>query len=153
MQKLIEEIQNLKGLTAEQLSEKYKKLFNSKKAPDIKKDLLIREIAYKLQSGESESAREFRAYANAINPLGKLIEKTKNNTLRKAEQSQKDKNYRNLRLPLPGTLITKEYRGKTIQVKVLENGFEYNNKIYKTLSKVAKEITRNHVSGYSFFKL
>jgi Protein of unknown function (DUF2924). len=153
MQKLIEEIKSLKTLTAEELSEKYKMLFGSDKAPALKKDLLIREIAYKLQSGDSASAKDFRAYANTINPLGKLIEKTKNNSLKKSEKLQKDKNYRNLRLPLPGTLITKEYRGKKIQIKVLEAGFEYNNKIYKSLSKIANEISGSHINGYKFFKL
>lgn len=153
MQKLIEEIKHLKTLPLQELSEKYKALFQTENAPKINKDSLIREIAYKLQSDNSEDAKEFRAYANTINPLGKFIDKIKNRTLKKADHMQKEKNYRNLRLPLPGTLITKEYRGKNIQVKVLENSFEYNNKVYKTLSKIAKEISGSHLSGYTFFKL
>jgi hypothetical protein len=38
-------------------------------------------------------------------------------------------------------------------VLVLENGFEYEGAIYKTLSAVAKKITGQHCNGYHFFKL
>ena len=57
------------------------------------------------------------------------------------------------RLPIPGTVITKEYKDTKHQVKVLEKGFEYNGKIYKTLSAIAKEITGAHWNGYLFFNL
>jgi len=57
------------------------------------------------------------------------------------------------RLPIPGTVITKEYKGAKYQVKVLEKGFEYKGNIYKTLSAIAKEITGSHWNGYMFFNL
>ena len=40
---------------------------------------------------------------------------------------------RDNRLPAVGTVITKTYHGKTIEVKVLEDGFEYQGKIYKSI--------------------
>ena len=55
------------------------------------------------------------------------------------------------RLPIPGTVITKNYKGKLIRVKVLEKGFEYENARYKSLSALAAKITGAHWSGYSFF--
>ena len=57
------------------------------------------------------------------------------------------------RLPAVGTVITKTYRGKSIEVKVLENGFEYQGKIYKSISRVAMEIVKRPISGYVFFGL
>src|SRR5262245_8850925 len=42
------------------------------------------------------------------------------------------------RVPLPGTVITREYRGRTLQVKVVPGGFEYEGETYKSLSAVAK---------------
>jgi hypothetical protein len=57
------------------------------------------------------------------------------------------------RLPLPGTIITREYKGQTIQVRVLANGFEYAGEVYKSLSAVAKEVTGSHLNGYAFFRL
>ena len=60
---------------------------------------------------------------------------------------------RDNRLPIPGTIITKTYKEIKIQVKVLDNGFEYKNKIYKTLTAIAKEITGSHWNGFLFFNL
>lgn len=60
---------------------------------------------------------------------------------------------RDSRLPVPGSIITKNYRGNTIEVKVLEIGFEYQGKIYKSISRVAMKIVKRPISGYVFFGL
>ena len=60
---------------------------------------------------------------------------------------------RDSRLPAPGSIITKTYRGKTIEVKVLENGFEYGGKVFKSISRVAMSIVKRPISGYVFFGL
>ena len=60
---------------------------------------------------------------------------------------------RDNRLPAPGNIITKTYRGKTIEVKVLENGFEYEGKVFKSISRVAMTIVKRQISGYVFFGL
>ena len=60
---------------------------------------------------------------------------------------------RDNRLPAPGSVITKTYRGKTLEVKVLENGFEYEGKVFKSISRVAMTIVKRQISGYVFFGL
>lgn len=60
---------------------------------------------------------------------------------------------RDYRFPAPGSTITKTYRGKTIEVKVLENGFEYEGKVFKSISRVAMTIVKRQISGYVFFGL
>lgn len=60
---------------------------------------------------------------------------------------------RDSRLPAPGSTIIKTYRGKIIEVKVLENGFEYDGKIFKSISRVAMSIVKRPISGYVFFGL
>jgi hypothetical protein len=57
------------------------------------------------------------------------------------------------RLPLPGTILTRWYKGKTLSVQVLRHGFEYEGQVYKSLSAAAKAITGSHTSGYLFFRL
>ena len=57
------------------------------------------------------------------------------------------------RLPLPGTILTREYRGETVEVRVLPDGFEHAGEIHRTLSAVAKAITGAHWNGYHFFRL
>lgn len=55
--------------------------------------------------------------------------------------------------PLPGTLITRVYKGREIRVRVTSNGFEYEGELFGSLSAVAKHVTGSHWSGNRFFKL
>jgi hypothetical protein len=62
-----------------------------------------------------------------------------------------DQSDRDPRLPMPGSFITKTYKGNRLEVKVLESGFEYQGTIYKNLSAVAKTVTGAHWNGFAFF--
>jgi hypothetical protein len=57
------------------------------------------------------------------------------------------------RLPPPGTVLTRKYKGGTVQVKVLAQGFEYAGAVYGSLSAVAKAVTGSHCNGFLFFGL
>jgi hypothetical protein len=57
------------------------------------------------------------------------------------------------RLPPPGTVITRKYKGEVLQVRVQPDGFEYEGAVYTSLSAVAKAITGSHCNGYLFFRL
>jgi hypothetical protein len=57
------------------------------------------------------------------------------------------------RLPPPGTVITRKYKGANLEVMVLPDGFAYAGAIYPSLSAVAKAITGSHCNGYLFFRL
>jgi Protein of unknown function (DUF2924) len=56
-------------------------------------------------------------------------------------------------LPIPGSVITRLYKGQSLQVKVLPFGFEFRGAVYQSLSAVAKAITGQHCSGIYFFRL
>ena len=61
---------------------------------------------------------------------------------------------RDPRLPPVGSTITRNFKGRVLQVKVLEVGFEYEGEIFPSISRLAKEITGHQaVNGYAFFKL
>ena len=53
----------------------------------------------------------------------------------------------------PGTVLTRRYKGRTLQVEVLANGFAYDGQVYRSLSAVAKAVTGSHCSGHFFFGL
>lgn len=55
--------------------------------------------------------------------------------------------------PLPGTLITRVYKGREIRVRVTANGFEFEGELFRSLSAVTKHVTGSHWSGNRFFKL
>jgi hypothetical protein len=57
------------------------------------------------------------------------------------------------RVPPPGTVLTRSYKGQTLRVQVLPHGFLYAGQTYPSLSAVAKAITGSHCNGYLFFRL
>jgi hypothetical protein len=57
------------------------------------------------------------------------------------------------RIPCPGTVLTRRYKGTTLEVRILERGFGYDGQIYPSLSAVAKTITGSHCNGLFFFRL
>ena len=149
------EIMELKDKSLLELKAIYKELYGSETAPSSNKVYLWRKIAYKLQEIEqgglsSQAQGKIEEFIQKYDPVN-------NKALRPgADFDNKDKKpklSRDKRLPIPGTIITKEYKGTKLEVKILENGFEYNNKQYRSLTAVAKEITGAHWNGYLFFGL
>lgn len=62
--------------------------------------------------------------------------------------------YKSKYILVPGAQITKIFRGVEFVITVGDHGeFIYNNKSFKSLSAVAKEICGAKVSGYDFFGL
>jgi len=57
------------------------------------------------------------------------------------------------RLPPPGSVLVRSYKGRTVRVQVLPRGFEFEGETYRTLSAVAKAIAGSHCNGFLFFKL
>ena len=97
------------------------------------------------------STNDLREIANTVNPLAQLMRKNKYRAEKRSTENKKS--LRDVRLPLAGAVLEKKYKGREIAVKVLEIGFEYDGKYYKSLSAVACAITGQHISGYHFFGL
>ncbi len=57
------------------------------------------------------------------------------------------------RLPSPGTVLTRLYKGRLVEVTVLADGFAYDGERFATLSGVAKQVTGSHWNGFHFFGL
>ncbi|MCA9315209.1 MAG: DUF2924 domain-containing protein [Planctomycetes bacterium] len=60
---------------------------------------------------------------------------------------------RDPRLPKPGDLITRTFQDKEIRVQVLDAGFLYDGKTWRSLSAIAKEVTGTSWNGFLFFGL
>lgn len=61
---------------------------------------------------------------------------------------------RDPRLPVPGETLTREHNGAKVVVRVLDDGFEWGGKQYRSLSAVAMAITgAKAINGYLFFQL
>jgi hypothetical protein len=60
---------------------------------------------------------------------------------------------RDQRLPPPGTALERHHDGKTVRVMILEDGFEYEGRRYRSLSAIAREVTGTIWNGLLFFNL
>lgn len=51
----------------------------------------------------------------------------------------------------PGTRFVREWNGRTYQVEAVEGGYRMDGKTWRSLSAIARHITRAHWSGPRFF--
>jgi hypothetical protein len=151
------EIAKLKSLTVGQLREKYLEVFGeSTRAGN--RDFLFKRIIWRLQSLEegdlSERARR-RAEEIARDADIRMTTPKPPKTSAGAEKhiAPAPKGLGDHRLPIPGTVLTRTYRGRAHHVTVLPNGFEYDGTVHRTLSAIAKVITGSHWNGFLFFGL
>lgn len=156
---ILAQILALKEMPISELKAKYEELFKGKKAPSNNRIYLWQRIAYRIQElaygGLSQEAQDkAKELINNYDPINNKALRPIRETNQNVEIHKEKPNIsRDRRLPIPGTIITKEYKGINIQVKVLDKGFEYKNKVYKSLTAIAKEITGSHWNGYLFFNL
>jgi hypothetical protein len=54
---------------------------------------------------------------------------------------------------MPGSVLVKKYKGRTIIVNVLNAGFECGGQRFSSLTAIAKEITGTKWNGFAFFGL
>lgn len=55
--------------------------------------------------------------------------------------------------PLPGTRLLREYAGIEHAITVLQDGFEWEGRPYRSLSAIARAITGTRWNGWTFFGL
>jgi len=53
----------------------------------------------------------------------------------------------------PGARLVREWDGETHEILVVEDGFEWRGKTWRSLSAIARELTGTHWSGPRFFGL
>ena len=146
----------LKNALLEELQNRYKELLDTKETPCDNRVFLLKRIAYRLQEiksgGLSEAAKaKIQELMAKYDPVNNKALRTQVTSVGRELTSLPS--FRDKRLPIPGSVITKKYKGEIIQVKVLEKGFEYNNNYYKSLSALSYEITGSRWNGYEFFSL
>lgn len=152
------EVAALERMTVSELHERYEQLFNETTRAR-NRIWLIRRIIWRMQSLEQGglTEREIRqAHALANNADLRVTAPRKAKLSPGAGERTKTVACRidgKSRVPLPGTVITRRYKGQLIQVRVLQKGFEFEGELFKSLSAVAKRVTGSHWNGYKFFNL
>jgi hypothetical protein len=60
---------------------------------------------------------------------------------------------RDKRLPAPGTVLFRDHKGKRVEVKVLDDGFEHAGQHHASLSEAVEAATGAVWNGFKFFNL
>jgi hypothetical protein len=152
------ELAELEKLSVSQLRDKYAEVFGDATTAG-NKDWLRKRIAWRIQAlaeGDlSQRARERAAeLANDADARVGAPKESKSKHVVAVGPNQRITTLPQAqRLPPPGSIITREYKGRTIQVRILAAGFECDGVTYKSLSAAAKAITGSHCNGFHFFRL
>ena len=151
------EVAALERMTNKELRTRYADVFGEATAAN-NKAWLVKRIAWRLQAN-AEGGLSERAKARAAVLANEADIRTTPPPEQAMSPAKGDGSTRVLdignddRLPPPGSVLTRKYKGGVVQVKVLDDGFEHAGEVYASLSAVAKSVTGSHCNGFLFFRL
>src|SRR5580698_4412763 len=152
---LLMEIENLRRASLADLRSKFREPTRSRH-----REHLFRRIAWRLQAlAEGDLTERALKRAQQIARDADLRKVAPRDFLRvDGEPVQTTPSGRNgrpadCRLPLPGVVLSRKWKGRTILVDVLADGFRYENRHYSSLSAIAVTITGTRWNGIAFFGL
>jgi hypothetical protein len=134
-----EALARLPDLDLWELRQQWRALYKSDASPHLSRELLLRAVAYRMQEValgglRPERQRQLRQIAQQFNQTGEISQRA--------------------RLELrSGTRLVREWRGRTYEVLVADDGFSWQGTHYRSLSAVARKITGTPWSGPLFFGL
>jgi hypothetical protein len=153
------EVENLRRASVAGLQGKYRELFQEK-ARSRHRQHLFRKIVWRLQTlAEGELSERARVRAREIANDADLRILAPRDFFSVSGQpveiipGNEGKKRNDPRLPMVGTVLRRSWKGRTILVEVLANGFRYENRQYPSLSNIAFEITGTRWNGFAFFGL
>ncbi len=138
------EIARLRGLDIKALRARWRTSFGRDAPLDLARHLLFSILAYRLQADvmgdlDAETIRFLAKIELAPSKLEAI-------PLTCAFEQQR-------RELSPGTMLTREWGGKHHRVMVLDGGFGWEGRIYRSLSEIARAITGTQWNGPRFFGL
>ena len=153
---IIKEIQALQGMTVAQLRVRWAELYGEE-TRSRNRTYLWRRLAWRVQElqlgGLSDGTKKRiidtapAAFVRSQVPPGFLPEAEEGST------SPGPTTRRDPRLPSPGSTIVREYRGQTLRLNVLADGFELGGIHYDSLSEAARVVTGQRWNGPLFWGL
>jgi hypothetical protein len=132
-------LSRLPQLDISELRQLWCRLYKTEAAPHLSRELLLRAVAYRIQEVTSggprlELQRRLRQIALELQNTGRV-------TIHPRPQLK------------PGTRLMREWRARTYEVLVLDDGFSWRGTRYRSLSAIAQQITGTSWSGPLFFGL
>ena len=153
------ELESLRRASMADLRQKYQEVFQEQ-TRCTHREHLFRRIAWRLQAfAEGDLSERARGRAHQIAQDADLRKVAPRDFLTvEGEPVQMTRRVLNRRdrdgrLPLPGALLSRKWKGRTILVEVLAKGFRYEDRHYPSLSAIAVAVTGTRWNGLAFFGL
>jgi hypothetical protein len=150
---IVHEVAALERLSVGQLRQRFAELFGEATLAS-NRTWLVKRIAWRLQAlAEGDlSERARRRAAELAHDADLRLNPPRSKSTTPPPQPATTPAPVDPRLPPPGTILTRLYKGQLLQVQVLTEGFAYAGRVFPSLSAVAKAITGSHCNGYLFFR-
>ena len=141
-QRVRDGLANLRNLDPKELRLQWEQVYGAAPPPRAGRELMVLALGWELQakaySGLNRQTRD---------TLSHLI-----TNLRAGRELTSGATRQNNKL-VAGVTLVREWHGTAHQVLVLENGFGWNGKVWRSLSQIAREITGARWNGPAFFGL
>jgi hypothetical protein len=134
-----DELDRLPGMPIAELRVRYREVFRTDPPKAFGPDLLRRSIAHRIQE---------KAYGGLSRPAQRLLDQ-----MMKAYAAKPNGKIVLPRRIKPGSVLVREWKGKSYRVTVLADGFAYDGDTYDNLSEIAVLITGTRWNGPRFFGL
>jgi hypothetical protein len=148
---LLKQLETLRVAPLKMVRQRYRELFGEEPR-SRHKDSLVRRIGWRWQANAegdlSERARRRALEIAADSDLRVLPPRELADAQLGRPVPRSDR-----RIPPPGAVLKREFRGQSITVTVLAQGFDYQGRQYRSLSAVATEATGTRWNGLAFFGL
>jgi hypothetical protein len=152
---LDQQIHELQLMTTAQLQRMYRELFGQESHSNHK-NYLFRRVAWRVQAlvegGLSERARQYAREIVSDADL-RLCAPQPSLATRPAARVAHASRPLDPRMPAAGTQLIKRYKDQTLTVTVLQDGYHFEERVYKSLSAIARQVTGTQWNGYVFFGL
>ena len=137
---LAAQVAALPKLTTPELIDRYEEL-HGHPPPITRRDWLSKRIAWQMQ-------------AAALGGLSDAAQSRLDGLMAQLPRTSPVPGIRQPSSLMPGTLLTKDYKGERLTVRVLDDGFEYGGVTYPSLTAVARAVTGSKaINGRLFFGL
>ncbi len=132
-------LQALAEMDYNALRSAWRRLYRARPPKRVARDLLMLGVAWKIQ--EQAHGGPGAATKRRLADLAKIMERDGDITRNRVARLK------------PGAKLVREWRGEVHTVIVVEDGFEWKGRHWRSLSAIAREITGVHWSGPRFFGL
>lgn len=156
MRSLAKDIGVLQELGLAELREKYREVYGdearSKNLPYLRKKIAFR-AQEQMEGGLSVAAQARVLELSSAEASTEPQSAGRRPPLTPVRRASAGPDGRDPRLPMVGTMLSREFKGFAHDVQVLEREFIYRGRSYRSLSAIAKEITGTPWNGFLFFGL